>query len=63
VIDGNRLVTDEIGITMKACEEAVMAQEQVFLGVLDADPRYEIETGTGRLLLSGGGATLTFEAR
>lgn len=62
-IDGNRLVTDEIGITMMACDDAVMAQEQAFLAVLDRDPRYEVETGTGRLLLAGGDSTLVFAAR
>jgi heat shock protein HslJ len=63
VIDGNRLVTDGIGLTMMACDEAVMAQEKVFVQVLDSDPRYEVETGTGRLLLTGGDSTLAFEAQ
>jgi heat shock protein HslJ len=63
VIDGNRLATDALDLTMKACAEDVMAQETVFLAVLDADPRYEIETGTGRLRLTGGSSTLVFSSQ
>jgi heat shock protein HslJ len=63
VIDGNRLVTDALNLTMMACAEDVLAQEHVFLEVLEADPRYEIETGTGRLLLVAGDSTLVFDAQ
>ena len=45
---------------MKACEEAVKAQEQDVVTILEADPRFEIETGTGRLRLTAGDAVLVF---
>ena len=38
------------------------AQEQNVVTVLEADPRFEIETGTGRLRLTAGDALLVFAA-
>jgi heat shock protein HslJ len=62
-IDGNRLDTDEMSLTMMACGDASNVQEQAVVSVLDADPRFGIDTGTGRLRLTAGdGTTLLFES-
>lgn len=62
-IEANRLVTDSLSLTMMSCGEAADAQEQAFLAVLDADPRFEVETGTARLRLTSGDSVLVFEGQ
>ena len=59
-IDGNRLDVDGMSLTMKACGDGTNAQEQEVVTILEADPRFEIETGTGRLRMTAGDAVLVF---
>ena len=59
-IDGNRLDVDGMSLTMKACGDGANAQEQDVVTILEADPRFEIETGTGRLRMTAGDAVLVF---
>jgi heat shock protein HslJ len=62
-IVGNRLEAEVMSLTMKSCGDAANAQEQTVVTVLEADPRFEIETGSGRLRLAGAdGTVLLFEA-
>lgn len=61
-IEGNRIVAGPIALTERACGEPADSQEQVFLAVLGAGPRFEIETRTGRLRLTAGDDALVFEA-
>lgn len=52
-IDGLRLLTEELRTTLIGCQGAVAAQEQAFLEVLAGPPAFAIDTGTGRLRLTG----------
>ena len=62
-IVGNRLEAEVMSLTWKSCGDAANAQEQTVVTVLEADPRFEIETGSGRLRLTGAdGTVLLFEA-
>jgi heat shock protein HslJ len=61
-IVGNTIQFSDMSLTAMACGEAADSQEQAFLAVLGANPRFEIETRTGRLRLSAGDAVLVFEA-
>jgi heat shock protein HslJ len=61
-IDGNRIVTEAVGLSVMGCEEPIAAQEQAIQGLLEADPVFAVDTGTGQLRLEAGGVTLLFDA-
>lgn len=62
-LDGNRILLDSETLTEMACDEPRAAQEAAILGVIEGMPTYAIDTGTGRLRLTGpGGVVLVFEA-
>jgi heat shock protein HslJ len=62
-IDGNRLTTGTLATSLMLCAApAVAAQETTFLAVLEADPVFAVDTGTGQLRLTAGGVTLLFDA-
>jgi putative lipoprotein len=59
-IDGNELTFGPLATTRLAClDDATAAQEQAFLGAMEAVTTYTIDN-EGRLVLEGG-ETLTFE--
>ena len=61
-IEGNRIMTGLLATTLMLCADAaVAAQETAFLAVLDADPVFAVDTGTGQLRLTAGGVTLLFD--
>jgi heat shock protein HslJ len=60
-IEGNRITVGELLLTAMACGDPADAQEQAFLAVLGASPRFEIETRTGRMRLTAGEDALVFE--
>ena len=60
-IDGSELTFGPLATTRMACvDEALSAQEQAYLVGLEAVSGYTIDD-EGRLVLEGGGTTLTFE--
>lgn len=59
-IVGNTIDFGQATITAMACGEPADSQEQAFLAVLGAKPRFEIETQTGRLRLIAGDSSLAF---
>jgi len=59
-IVGNTIDFGQPSITAMACGEPADSQEQAFLAVLGAKPRFEIETQTGRLRLTAGESALVF---
>ena len=62
-LDGNRIILDTEILQPSPCDEAMAAQDKILLGVVDAVPRFEIDTRTGRLRLTGeNGMTLLFES-
>jgi heat shock protein HslJ len=62
VIEGNRIRTGLLATSLVLCADpAVAAQETTFLAVLDADPAFAVDTGTGQLRLTAGGMTLLFD--
>jgi heat shock protein HslJ len=61
-ISGNRIDVQSLEATAMACGDPADAQEQVFVAALEADPRFEIETGTGRLRLATDDTVLVFDA-
>jgi heat shock protein HslJ len=61
-ISGNRIDVQSLEATAMACGEPADAQEQIFVAALEADPRFEIETGTGRLRLTTDDTVLVFDA-
>ena len=61
-IDGSDLTFGPVASTRMACvEEGVADQEQAFLAALQDTTSFTVDD-EGRLILEGGGATLTFEA-
>ena len=62
-LEGNRILLDSEVLQPSPCDEAMAAQDRQILAVLEGEPRYEIDTRTGRLRLTGpGGDVLLFEA-
>jgi len=62
-LDGNRILLDSETLTEMACDGAVGEQERIVLGVVEGRPTYAIDTGTGRLRLTGPGeVVLLFDA-
>ena len=62
-VDGNRIVLDSETLQPTPCDEAMAAQDAILLGAVDRRPRFEIDTGTGRLrLTSERGDVLLFDA-
>ncbi|MEI7743266.1 MAG: META domain-containing protein [Chloroflexota bacterium] len=59
-INGNRITTATPTLTAMSCGNPADAQEQAFLAALNAGPRFEIETQTGRLRLVTDAVTLVF---
>jgi heat shock protein HslJ len=59
-IVGNTIQFADVRLTAMACGDPADAQEQAFLGVLSASPRFEIETRTGRLRLTADDGALVF---
>jgi heat shock protein HslJ len=60
-IDGNRIRTGDLVRTAMLCaDDAVNGQEAVFLAVLDGDPVFAVDAGTGDLRLEGNGTSLVF---
>jgi heat shock protein HslJ len=51
--DGNRIVLDSETLQPNSCDEAMAAQDVILLGAIEGRPRFEIDTGTGRLRLTG----------
>jgi heat shock protein HslJ len=61
-IDGSDLTVGPVASTQMACvEEGVADQEQAFLAALQDATSFTTDDD-GRLVIEGGGATLTFEA-
>ena len=60
-IEGNRIVTEAVALTAMGCAEPVAAQELAIGVLLEADPVFAVDTGTGQLRLMAGGVTLLFD--
>jgi heat shock protein HslJ len=62
-VDGNRILLDSEILQPSPCDEAMTAQDAILLGVVEGRPRFELDTRTGRLRLTGdGGEVLLFES-
>jgi len=59
-IRANTISIEPGPMTAMACGEPADSQEQAFLAVLGAEPRFEIETGSGRLRLTDATGALVF---
>lgn len=60
--EGNRVVTDMVGLTMMLCPDAAaMVQEAAVMGVLEAGPVFAVDSGSGRLRLEANGTVLLFD--
>ncbi len=61
-LEGNRILLDQEELTAQACEGAVGVQEAAMLAVIEGEPSWSIDTGTGRLrLATRSGNVLLFE--
>jgi heat shock protein HslJ len=61
-LDGNRILIDSEILQPSTCDEAMAAQDAQMLGVVEGRPRFEIDSRTSRLLLTGeAGEVLLFE--
>ena len=61
-VDGNRILLDSEILQPSPCDDAMVAQDAILLGVVEGRPRFEIDTRTGRLrLTSEVGDVLLFE--
>jgi heat shock protein HslJ len=58
----NLSVTNEIMSTMMACSEEIMQQEQMYLKILQAAERYQLQDNI-LIIMSAGNQTLTFISR
>lgn len=62
-LDGNRILLDSETLRSSPCDAAMAAQDEVLVGAVEGRPRFEIDTGSGRLrLTSEAGDVLLFEA-
>ncbi len=62
-LDGNRIILDTEILQPSPCDAAMAAQDAILLGVVEGRPRFEIDTRTGRLRLTGeNGTVLLFVA-
>lgn len=63
-IKGNRIVNDgPIALTAMSClDDKVGLQEAAFMVVVNADPVFALDTGTGQLRLEAHGVTLLFSS-
>ena len=62
-LDGNRILLDSERLEPVTCDDATRAQEAGVADVVEGRPRFEIDSLTGRLRLTGeSGAILLFEA-
>jgi heat shock protein HslJ len=62
-LDGNRILLDSETLTVTPCPSAQAAQQSAMLDVIEGEPVYAIDTGTGYLrLTSRAGEVLLFEA-
>jgi heat shock protein HslJ len=52
-LDGNRILLDSEILQPSLCDEAMDAQDSILLGVVEGRPRFEIDTRTSRLRLTG----------
>jgi len=62
-IEGNRIITEAVALTAMGCEEPVATQELTIQVLLEADPVFAVDTGTGQLRLTSDGVTLLFDAK
>jgi len=58
-LSGEGLAISEMGSSMMACDEPLMAQDQAILGILKGVTRFEIGADGGLILHDGEGRTLT----
>jgi heat shock protein HslJ len=58
-LSGEGLAISEMGSSMMACDEPLMAQEQAILGILEGVTRFEIGADGALILHDGGGRTLS----
>lgn len=62
-LDGNRILLDSEILQPSPCDEAMVAQDAILVGVVEGKPRFEIDTRTGRLrLTSEVGEVLLFDS-
>jgi heat shock protein HslJ len=52
-LDGNRIILDTEILHPSPCAEAMAVQDATLLGVAEGRPRFEIDTRTSRLRLTG----------
>ncbi len=51
-LEGNRILLDSEILQPSPCDEAMAAQDAILLRVVEGRPRFEFDTGTGRLRLT-----------
>lgn len=56
--DGMSLTLTPVGVTMMACPDALMAQEQKLLGALGTVERYAIDKNDALILFTASGGTI-----
>jgi heat shock protein HslJ len=62
-LDGNRILLDSEQLVATPCPSALAAQQTAMLSVIEGEPVYAIDTGTGHLrLTTDAGDVLLFEA-
>ena len=62
-LDGNRILLDSEELVATPCPSALAAQQAAMLAVIEGEPVYAIDTGTGYLrLTTDAGDVLLFEA-